>query len=46
MYIKTTLFDRKELYKMESTSTGQSYKTAMIPKRLRRKVIYDNMHLI
>lgn len=46
MNTKTSLFDRKELYRMECTSTGQSYKTAMIPQRIRRKVIYDNMHLI
>lgn len=46
MNTKTSLFDRKELYRMECTSTGRSYKTTMIPKRLRRKVIFDNMHLM
>lgn len=42
----TNLFDRKELYKMEHTSSGKSIRTALIPKRHRRKVIYDNMHLM
>ena len=40
------LFDRKELYRMEHSPLGKSYKTDQIPKRLRRKVIYDNMHLM
>ena len=40
------LFDRKELYRMEHTSKGMSIKTAMVPKHQRRKVIYDNMHLM
>lgn len=40
------LFDRKELYKMEHSPSGKSYKTAQIPKQQRRKIIYDNMHLM
>lgn len=40
------IFDRKELYRMEHTPQGKSYRTAQIPKRHRRKVIYDNMHLM
>lgn len=40
------LFDRKELYRMEHTPSGQSTKTVLIPKRHRRKVIYNNMHLM
>ena len=35
------LFDRKELYKMEHSPSGKSYKTTQIPKQQRRKVIYQ-----
>ena len=31
---------------MEHTPKGMSIRTAMIPKYQRRKVIYDNMHLM
>lgn len=40
------LFESKELYKLEHTPDGKSYRTTQIPKRYRRKVIYDNMHLM
>ena len=40
------IFDRKELYRMEHTPAGKSLRTAQIPKRHRRKVIYNNMHLM
>lgn len=46
MYCLENIFDRKQLYLMEQSPTGTSYKTARIPKPQRRKVIYDNMHLM
>ena len=42
----TNLFSKKELYQMEHTLKGRSIRTSMIPKHRRRKVIYDNMHLM
>ncbi len=41
-----SLFSIKELYIMEHTALGKSRKLAQIPKRHRRKQIYDNMHLM
>ncbi len=46
MSITINLFGRKELYYMEHTPSGKSIKSALIPKSQRRKVIYDNMHLM
>jgi hypothetical protein len=40
------IFDRKELFRLEHTPSGKSYRTANIPRRHRRKVIYNNMHLM
>ena len=42
----TNLFSKKELYQMEHTLKGRSIRTSMILKHRRRKVIYDNMHLM
>ncbi len=42
----TNLFSEKDLYIMEHTSKGTSIRTSLIPKQRRRKVIYDNMHLM
>ncbi len=44
--ISNCLFPRKEMYIAEHTSTGANAVTAAIPKRMRRKMIYDNMHLM
>lgn len=41
-----SLFSIKELYIMEHTASGQSLKIAQIPKRYKRKQIYENMHLL
>jgi hypothetical protein len=41
-----SLFSIKELYIMEHTASGQSLKIAQIPKRYKRKQIYENMHLM
>lgn len=46
MKTQTNIFSNKELYRMEHTPKGMSIRTAMIPKYQRRKVIYDNMHLM
>jgi len=43
---KDTLFSRKDLYLMEHTKSGVSRRIASIPPKLRRRQIYDNMHLI
>lgn len=40
------LFSTKELYLAEHSLKGSSYRKAQIPKRQRRKMIYDNMHLM
>lgn len=40
------LFSRKDLYLMEHTADGRSTRVAAIPKRKRRKVMDDNMHLM
>lgn len=44
--ITNSLFPRKELYAMEHTDKGRSRVIDKIPKRQRRKQIYDNMHLM
>lgn len=40
------LFSRKDMYIAEHMPTGTNTVTAAIPKRLKRKMIYDNMHLM
>lgn len=42
----SSLFSKKELYKMEHTLSGSSRRITSIPPKLRRKQIYDNMHLM
>lgn len=43
---KDFIFDRKELFRMEHTPKGKSYRTALMPERTKRKVIYNNMNLM
>ena len=40
------LFDPKELYLIEHTKYGRSYKLTGAPQKKKRKVIYENMHLM
>lgn len=42
----TCLFSKKELYVMEHTYKGKSRRIDGIPERHRRKMIYENMHLM
>lgn len=44
--LKFNLFPRKEMYITEHTATGSSTYVASIPKRLKRKMIHENMHLM
>ncbi len=41
-----SLFSKKELYIVEHTASGRDRKLEQIPKRYKRKQIYDNMHLM
>jgi hypothetical protein len=43
---ETCLFSKKELYVMEHNEKGKSRRTDKIPERHRRKMIYENMHLM
>lgn len=44
--LNPNLFTRKELYEMEHSISGSSRIVENIPKRNRRKMVYDNMHLL
>lgn len=44
--ININLFSRKELYEMEHNLDGSSRVVDSIPKKRRRKIIYENMHLL
>lgn len=41
-----SLFDRKSMYVMEHTEKGKSNKFSSLPIKKKRKIIYDNMHLM
>lgn len=43
---ENNLFSTKELYVMEHTTKGKSRRIENIPKRQRRKMMYENMHLM
>lgn len=40
------LFPQKEIYMMEHKKSGRSKRFDYIPQKQRRKIIYDNMHLM
>ena len=40
------LFNTKELYLIEHTTSGRSYKLDGLPEKRKRKVLYENMHLM
>jgi len=44
--IVNNLFSRKDLYMMEQKSNGRSRAIDKMPVRQKRKLIYDNMHLM
>lgn len=46
MATEYTLFSKKEMYVMEHTLNGKSRRLVSMPTKQRRKMVYDNMHLI
>ena len=46
MEINKTLFSKKEMYLMEHTINGRSTRIEFLPKMVRRRRMYENMHLM
>lgn len=46
MVREKSLFSQKDMYIMEHTLMGKSRRFAIMPLKRRRKMMYDNMHLI
>lgn len=46
MEVDYSLFTRKEMYVMEHTISGRLTRIECLPKKVRRRRMYENMHLM
>jgi len=46
MLISDNLFSDRDLYLMSHNSRGRSYSLEKVPKKTKRRIIHDNMHLM